>query len=285
MNKKLIKQLKGIGAKYFETAKRGRVLANRKPVPLSDKGLYWGFYTEENVFQVWNGSSIKEGIKNPTFTLILKAIKKHTGQDLTQKPIKRQEIEALNVRMAKLEDALEAKNEAVDKNTARSVGNVGEIKRTSERVKVLYNKVKRNGGFAKDEAPKEEKKPFKVGDSVVIVCEAKEIYNDELISAIKNRETLIVAEPFCDPRNKIAVSLNAGQYFLSPSDLEHAPAAPKEKALVFGDMMECIGVYDCLSKGQEVVFLAHSKEEKGKFDVIDEYANHYCAPSSYFKPL
>ena len=379
MNKGLVKELEGIG--FVLTACGDRL----------ELELRYGFSVDYNIKKdmlfVYKDDEYINGIKADsvligfTFTEHLSFIKKHTGQDLTPKLTKRQEIEALKVCMTKLEDALEAKNEAVDKNTAAIIANKCEMKARGQfncgaisvgmdfgthsadataysvvylhkptkevtadkKPTIIKESVFEHGtgesrkvslhGLESTEKPKkyatiigtDPRYPLEIGDRVKVV---KESNIGAMVSRVDSRQTFFYnyndlkfdevkeeKKPF--EVGDSVVKVGKGDYFcggsllritsektdhnhyecqsivmpsvkkyVHESQLLHAPKAEqKEKALVFGAMMECIGVYDCLSKGQEVVFLAHSKEEKGNFDVIDEYANHYCVPSSYLKPL
>ena len=146
MDKKLIKQLKSVGFEYDKSF--GSVSLKKQ---IEGTTFYYNAY--KFILLGGNLHLKRESISNPTFEQIIKAIKEHTGVDLTPKKSKREEIEELKTKVASLEDAIKSQNKAIEELNI-SIKARGRI--------CLKDTLKQEGTFKE-----QKKKAFKVGDSCV----------------------------------------------------------------------------------------------------------------------
>ena len=188
MNKKLIKQLEGVGFGYKNAWFIKRL-----------NGFNLVYYDEINDFSVEKDGSGIFSIKHPTFPQILAAIKEHTGVDLTKKS-KREEIEELKIKVKNLEDGIKSQNEAIEGlKISKPLEVIKEIANLALKLKEMeLSKTFDNGGVIgaahggesvlsnaildriRNPKKEQEKKAFGVDDKVVINENAKGLYGFQI---------------------------------------------------------------------------------------------------------
>lgn len=271
MNKELIEQLEGVGF-----IRSGHLLF----INIKSHSLFYNC-TSGLLAEEFNASKpIKRLGAFFAFPEIIAAIKEHTGVDLTKKT-KRAEIKELKTKVASLEDSI----------SKISLSHQSDSDKFRVKLKSLQDAIESQNELIElnkqaSEMQAEGRKGFKVGDFVVLSKDLlKQNITEEVIEAV-NLQTVFEVLRIENNVYFLDKKLHKGEsWTMEERDLEHAPAeSPKEKALEFGDPLECKVNYDGLVKGEKVVFL--SSENNGEaYNVIDKHSNHYCLGSCFFKPL
>lgn len=253
MNKKLIKQLEGVG---FERNTKEEVKDNLAleiggyqafcSVSALAFGIYYGGNFQSRVEGSW--------ILNPTFPQILAAIKEHTGVDLTKKT-KREEIEELKRKVESLEDAIKSQNEAI------------------EELKNCINPTKHKYFFGVDHGntsdcvdaisyatQAEEKKAFEVGDRVVIISNTPHYGH----GASRRGVVYLVADVDL-VSNEIGISIDHSLHLFLFNEVEHAPKeSPKKTSIteVLENVLENVLYWDTSSEEYKDIIKKYLKENK-----------------------
>ena len=301
MNKKLIKQLEGVGFEFV-----------KEFLELKLDGFSF-IYTKDylQVCALEKMNPVAPNVYCPTFVNILNSIKWHTGADLTKKT-KREEIEELKKQLKKFnsnfenyrvfsegtKDELKERIEQLEEKTKglnleyrfdpeskTTKSPVKEIAKVRQDETILNEKaMKSMQGMCDKQASEmqaEEAKGIEVGDKVIKKGDG-DYFRNGVKLIIKGKKTDHNCY-WCQSESMPTI-----EKYVHERDLQHAP---KEKALEFGDPLESLVDFDGLRIGQKVVFLAKSTEEYNndvpeglrKYDVIDEYTNHYSITADSFK--
>ena len=274
MNKELIKQLKGVGfkeRKKYEGCFRLRL-----------KKDYLFDYYDDDTFHCYFKDHYVEGLKSsyvsPTFPQIIAAIKEHTGVDLTKKT-KREEIKELKTKVASLEDAIKSQNDVIEANKKDAHRANDRLTMVLRRLKVLGVWKDEESNKQASEMPADEKKAFEAGDYATTLVDGGYVKKGQLVVIQKEFEDGdFDVKTVCGDKDGDLIDDTFHFTNLAPAE------SPKEKALEFGDPLECMGDFDGLAKGEKVVFL--SLEHKGRaYNIINKHSNHHCLDKRFFKPL
>ena len=174
MNKKLIKQLEGVGFEHCECKSYSSLMKEIK-------GHEYTYNYDTDNFYSFEGSVKKCDIYNVTFPQILAAIKEHTGVDLTKKT-KREEIEELKVKVASLEDKSKALIDVFETTVEVPLKMIQDaIKSQNEAIENLKVSIKSRGRIETIETMQAKNRdPFGVDDKVVINENAKGLYGFQI---------------------------------------------------------------------------------------------------------
>ena len=295
MNKKLIKQLEGVGFEFV-----------KEFLELKLDGFSF-IYTKDylQVCALEKMNPVAPNVYCPTFVNILNSIKWHTGADLTKKT-KREEIEELKKQLKKFnsnfenyrvfsEGTKDELKERIEQLEAKTKGLNLEYRfdeKISEEEIVAREAAKDNVRMKKIYEQGIETKPaFEVGDPFdyrdpVVIEPSVKIGTTGPFSTIKDyqesRTVLYVFDLEGEDDETIVVVAKGRKFYFTKDQLQHAPKEAA-KGLKFADLMELLETFVEIETGEIVVFINKSKE--GNYNVVDKGGEKHCLHPRYLKRL